>query len=1317
MPALLLQNRSFETIGAVTNVHDFIYKEHFNSPNEISFTIYKDNGETIHPLWDSLINFKIIYIPEFGERFEIAISTASAQTTIKSVTGTSLCESELSQIRLYDIEINTEHDIANISYDPQFPTVFYRNPQELHNYDWTDSKYRDYSDEKKKEVLKRSSLLHRILEKAEHYSIGTVDKSLKNLQREFSISDTDIYSELTGELAEEFHCIFLFDSLTRTISAHDLYHTCKSCGYRGDFTHKCPECGSTEFEGQYGMDTSVFISNENLAEEISLDSNKDSLKNCFYVEGGDEIITAAVKAMNPNGTNYIYDFNHDTETDMPKALSAVIKSYDELYKHYVTTKSFPLNSAAVNNYNTVVREVNALFSDDPSICFAQLQQTLTGYASVIEAIYEATDLYGFLKDSMMPTIRIDGLGLEDSLQNILTGFREGFSTLNADGSTTKSFPNQIAIRNHTTAIQSSVENAIQKSAKLYYSTAYYNLEITTLNYTQATSSSYGTWKGTFTLESLAEKDPQTGENLQKQSPQVTLTIVDHLELYLEQSIYKKMTKDKSKYSEVTSLKMDFNTFKEKITHYSLSELARMKESFQACLDIIISAEFPESAKALSQRYYDFYSKRFQYIDLTEQPKREAQIKRVQALYSFDSSANKTSGILSDVKNETNRILDFKKYLLSNPLKYEAYQGEDLWKTFCAYRREDKYTNSNYISDGMNNAEIIAHAKKLLDTAKKELYTASNPQYTLSANMDNLLALEAFAPLTDAFSCGNWIRLEIDGDIYRLRLLSYQIAFDDIASIDVEFSTVEKLWSGNSDLKSILTSAKSIAGSYSYTTQQVKQSLSASNYVNSWIEEGLAATAAKIINDHDTQAITIDQNGILCREYDDIQDAYSPFQARFINNGLYVTADNWKTVKAALGKFIYSQGGTEKTAYGILAESLVGKFIIGEQLFIQNSAGNLIFDSGGFKISNSKNTITMNPNDEEKLFRISNAGHQDVFYTNAKGDIILEGAIYSRPGSTIGNLSVGENKLTYGSFGIDTSITEPQNTALWLGKDTPSSAPFRVTYGGKLYAEDADIRGKILSTSGKIGGFTIGNSYLANNTTALGTTANSVYVGTNGISCGTSFKVTSAGELSCSNINIQSSSGNNTVIINNNGLFTNTIQANNTNRIVIHGWAGGWLGMCDLFEFSGGSPDGKEHLAYISTACNAIDFLAEVIMGASLIVNGNIKENGTYLSEKYQAKGSYLPTGGGTITGDTYFKARMHTHSLVPEEDATYPLGSPEFKYSTVYSKNFVENGTSLSKKYVTQETYEKKIVSLENSIKELQNQVAQLTRIANDLSS
>lgn len=51
-----------------------------------------------------------------------------------------------------------------------------------------------------------------------------------------------------------------------------------------------------------------------------------------------------------------------------------------------------------------------------------------------------------------------------------------------------------------------------------------------------------------------------------------------------------------------------------------------------------------------------------------------------------------------------------------------------------------------------------------------------------------------------------------------------------------------------------------------------------------------------------------------------------------------------------------------------------------------------------------------------------------------------------------------------------------------------------------------------SICAKIGGFTIGSTYIANNTTALAGAANSVYLGTNGISCGTTFKVTKAGAL-------------------------------------------------------------------------------------------------------------------------------------------------------------------------------------------------------------
>ena len=1278
IPTLLLQNRHFETIGIIKDVHNLTYKESFNSPDELTFNIYKNVNKKENPIWNDIKTFKIIYVPEFREKFEINSSTILNNTLQKSIQCTSLCESELSQIKLYNIEINTQDDILNDDYDVGFPTVFYRNPDNIQQYDWSNNKYKNYSNDKKKEVLRKSSLLHRILEKAEHYTIGTVSNSLMNLQREFSISDTDIYSELTGEISEEFNCIFQFDSMTRTISAYDLHNTCLNCGYRGDFTYKCPECESTNFSGQYGEDTTVFISNENLAEEISLESNKDSLKNCFYIEGGDETITAAIRSINPNGTNYIYDFNEDTKHDMPKELSSTLDSYDRLYKEYFFTKNFELNSVAVNNYNTVVDEINSLFQNDSSINFLKLSKNIVGYSSIIKSIYETTDFYGFLKDSMMPTIRIDGLGLEDSLQNILTGFREGFSTLNEDGSTTQSFQNQIAIRDHTTAIESSVKNAIQKSAKLYYNTAYYDLEINTLNYTPATSSSHGTWNGTFTLKSLSEKNPETGENLQQTSPHVTLTIVDHVELYLEQSIYKKMTKDKSKYSEITSLQMEFNTFKNKVSLYSYNELMRLKDSFQACLDVIITANI--SDKSLYTRYFEFYSKRVDYIDKVELLKREQQIKCIQKLYFFDLEKYEASGILADIKSTTNNVLNFKEYIISNPLKYNSYNGEDLWKTFCSYRREDKYTNSNYISDGLNNAEIIENAKKLLDVAKKELYKASNLQYSLSTNMENLIALKEFQPLIESFSCGNWIRIEMDDEIYKLRLLSYKINFDEISSIDVEFSTVEKLWTGNSDIKSIIESAKSIASSYSYITQQVKQSNTTTKYVNDWVDKGFSATATKIVNDCDNQSITLDRNGILCREYDDIQDVYNPFQARFINNGLYITTDNWKTVKAALGKFIYTLNNVEKVAYGLLAETIVGKFIIGENLLIQNSSGDLSFDSNGLLITNGISTVTINPNNKDKLFKISDS-NSDLFYTNSNGDLVLSGTITAKYGSKIGNLFVGENKLTYGNFGIDTSITEPGNTALWLGKDTPSSAPFRVTYGGKLYAEDADIRGKILSTSGKIGGFTIGASYLANNTTALGTTANSVYLGTDGISCGNNFKIDSNGNAIAKSLTVNGGEisgakikcGNFFTIYSDGRLETTSkeiISTDPQDEYYNHYWLSktelknGEITLTRTHYNANGTiynnivyntvidPYGeiraKGRLIISNDAGDVfISSKGEVFLLGNVKASGTIYENGTALSNKYQAKGSYA-----AASHTHNYAAASHTHSYLPLSGGT-----------------------------------------------------------------
>ena len=104
MPTLLLQNRDFDTIGIFSNISNFTYSENFNSSNEVSFTTYYKNGYgQINPLWNSICDLKVIYIPEFNERFEMYISIDEENSTKKNISAVSLCEAELSNIKLYNI--------------------------------------------------------------------------------------------------------------------------------------------------------------------------------------------------------------------------------------------------------------------------------------------------------------------------------------------------------------------------------------------------------------------------------------------------------------------------------------------------------------------------------------------------------------------------------------------------------------------------------------------------------------------------------------------------------------------------------------------------------------------------------------------------------------------------------------------------------------------------------------------------------------------------------------------------------------------------------------------------------------------------------------------------------------------------------------------------------------------------------------------------------------------------------------------------------------------------------------------------------------
>lgn len=979
IPTLILERRDFSKLETIKNASEITYKDNFHSP-ELSFKVHKDKNSN----WDNINNYNIVYIPEYEENFAIHVNTNEESLNYKTVTGTFLPKEELQNVKLHNIEINTEDDIARDDYDKDYPTVFCRD---LSGYEKGSAMYKKRYN---------ASLLHRILDKASNYTIGHVDESLMHLKTwfQYSISEGNVYDELTGEISEDYQCLFIFDSVNRTVNAYDLCNTCSDCGYRGDFHDACPECGSLKFRGAYGDDTAIFISKDNLATAASVESNKDNLKNCFYVQGGDDMMTAAVALANPNGSNYFYSISEEMYENMPEDLVSKLKAYNDTYNACLNTNTYQIDENLVSAYNNLITDINKYYpsydsNGNAKNRYPDIPSSITGYKNISSICLDCIDIALTLQTSMGKTMQMDSKTIEETM-NMLTA--SNLSPISVKSDLSKVTP-------------SVVTNTVLGACKALINTSLYKVEVIDDSYSHSSHK----WTGKFKLTSMEDdRVALTGEL-------VSIDVNNDMETYLKQNIQRELNKLDTNYKDLRSFDTSDADFKSELKYYSFDYLSGLKDSYSACLSIILDSNTDE----LKQQYLSWYNDHIGYIE-TEMNIRQSQLDTVYKLYHYENQ----SGVIYDIQSNVNAKLDF-----------ESYLGEDLWKVFCSYKMEDTYKNDNYVSDGLDNTGLLSRANELIETAKKELYKASHIQYSVHSTINNLLALKEFQPIGNDFKVGNWIHVCVDEKIYNLRLLSYQIYFDEISKIDVEFSTVEKTWSGISDIEDVIRSAQGMAGSYSYTVQKVKNNTNSSRYVENWVQKGLDATATKIVNNADNQSIVYDYTGLLCRTYDDIADNYEPCQSKFMNSGLYVTDNGWESVKAAVGKYIYINpiSGEERTKMGVLADTIVGKFILGENLSICNSVGSLEFTDNGLVISNGTNTISLNPN--KNAFEITK-GTQRQLYIDTDGNI---------------NLCGGQINISNGNFVVDTKGNLTSKGIMSLGNGSLTYKDSKLTVSGDINA--------------------------------------------------------------------------------------------------------------------------------------------------------------------------------------------------------------------------------------------------------------------------
>jgi hypothetical protein len=948
--SFVLAKKNGDKLGNITNIIDITAKHSMKEASEFTFTAYKQMDSNVIKFWNDIKDFKLVWIPEWDMWYEIHVEVNEEDENVKNVSGTSLGEAELSQIMLYGIEINTETDIARDDY--KIPTTFY-NP--------------DHPE---------ASLMDRLLtDKAPHYKVKHIDKSLMNLQRTFTFDDTSIYDALQ-EIAEELDCLFIFGCGSdengkpeRTISVYDLEANCVDCGNRDTFVHKCPKCGSTNIILGYGEYTNVFISKDNLADKITYSVDPDSVKNCMKLEAGDDLMTAAIRSCNPNGTDYIYYFPDETREEMSPELQVKLKSYDTLYEKYQSDYNFTINDSFVTNYNALVNKYKTY---EENLKDTEIKNPIVGYPKLMRIYFDTIDMVQLLRNKLMPPVDKPDNNAKSQGEYLMANLPSSAST--------------------TSLKNLSVSTADNIMVMLAQSIVKGVFKVTVTN----TTLSNNVWKGKFNLENYADKDDKFISQF------VSISINENYESYVKQRIDSILARSDENYYDIVGLfKQDMTVFKSQLKKYCLNTLQIFQKCCQSCIDMMVqqgissnstSSIYGINTKVLYENVYIPYYNKMNAI--------QDEIKvREEELYIVEGKYNNQNQLVQDgIQIEIERIITE----VQDALNFKNYIGIDLYKEFSSFIRMDKYSNDNYISDGLNNTDLMKNAIEFITVATKELFKSATLQHSITGTIKNFLRMKEFEPVTNNFKNGNWICVGIDDKVYQLRIIEYEIDFSDTQNISVTFSDIIKLPDGMSYYERLEEAASKMATSYNGVVRQSTINTDFKNKMNEMIAKGLSMTNTKIVSNADNQDITWDEHGLLCREYDDIISDYTDSQLKIINHGIYITDDNWKTARAGIGNFIYydPQDKTYKESYGVIADTLVSNLILTSEVGIYNEEKSIEMAKDGIIVT----TNTMNKN----VFTI----RKEI--TDDEGNITYERQLYIDDNGNIrlaGNASIAWDSIT------------------------------------------------------------------------------------------------------------------------------------------------------------------------------------------------------------------------------------------------------------------------------------------------------------------
>lgn len=955
----------------------------FNSYSELSFEVsrlYNDiiTGETkVNPYYDKIEALRLIYLKDIGY-FEIQTPelTSDGIKEAKNITAYS-SEYALSQKYLEEFYINTggidsievlyaERTYGKANKDTVKPVTFY-NPQ-----------------------CKELSLLHLVFDKIYGWDIGNVDPSLTTMSRTFEIDRQSVYDFLMNEVCTQFNCYIVFDTINNKVNFHaesltqkfmgdgkintfvlvpaiDTIGTVSVNGFKTTQYNYYPEKTTVTIGGKQetlkagtlilaetpkdgaivevvddllsSWETDVFVTFDNLSQEIKITYDADDIKTQLTVSGADGLDIREVNMGQP----YLVDLSYYCT---PEWLGVdLYNAYKEYLIDYNAQQAeYSDNAEEINSIGAqILWHENRMSTDEDGIEAVRLNsnELVTG------------EKY-FIREGDEPNYYYKEVTLSEDFNVNQVYYRFTNQGLHLT---------EEKVRHLYEALQAYFQEYFKAqksntSVKLSGDKTYYSLKDLKGNF----SFKYTQGEITVDVGSLYSS---------------MLTTLDGISNFISPTQMAKKDSNGNLIYKVDSTK-DAEFIFACINRF-LDEIWKQLGSYP--LTYLYKSVYEKlKSTALEATWGDpdseHYGKYFAVFLMVRSIDRAIAVRKKEIKALQDAR---------QVEMDKNAVitarLDLYTYFTN---KYGDQQAKQFMMRLSAFLREDEYTDDNFVYTGQESlAELYQLKQELKECGKIELSKLCQPKLQFSMSMANIYALPEFEPIINQFQLGRVIKVALRSDyIKQSRLLQVNINFDDFSDFSCDFGDLTNLKT-QSDLHADLlaqaiSAGKSVASNKSYWNK----GSDTANAIDLRIQRGLLDAATSIKSMDATQGVEIDNYGIHLRKVDPETQAVDPEEGWITNNKFLYSSDNFQTVQSVFGK--YTIDGEDY--WGVLAKAVIAGYIEGSRIVggdiyggtIDIGNGNFVVDASGNVVMGGGNVINGYVTDEEFRAEIKNISDEKMY---------------------------------------------------------------------------------------------------------------------------------------------------------------------------------------------------------------------------------------------------------------------------------------------------------------------------------------------------